>query len=80
MTLQDIQKEADQAGEKYGPFNSTHEAAAVLREEFEEFWELVKMSKQDGEKSAHMIHELKQIAAVAYRTAKEIEENKIRWI
>ena len=38
------------------------------------------LSKQDGEKSAHMIHELKQIAAVAYRAAKEIESNEIRWI
>ena len=80
MTLQDIQKEADQAREKYGPFNSTHEAAAVLREEFEEFWDHVKSSRQDGQMAEYMISELKQIAAVAYRTAKEIESNEIRWI
>ncbi len=93
MTIhQRIQKEIKQAEEKYGSFNSTHEAYGVLKEEVEEFWELVKNKKQrikvSGEcrkvyffsKSDLMISELIQIAAVAIRTAKELEENKIKHV
>lgn len=75
-----IEKEAEKARNKFGAFNSTHEAYGVLKEELEEFWGLVKSSKQDGKFSDLMIHELIQISAVALRTAKEIEKGEIKYI
>ncbi len=47
-----------QGREKYGSFSSWHELAAVLREEFEEFWDGVKDDDPDPK-------ELIQVAAVA---------------
>lgn len=78
--IEEIKKEAEKARVKFGNYNSTHEAYAVLKEEVDEFWQLVKDSKQDGFLSEHMIKELIQISAVAYRAAMEIKENKMTWI
>lgn len=84
-----IDSEIKEAKEKYGPFNSTHEAAAVLREEFEEFWDVVKLptrQKSDTlfdsyeKKKQKMIAELRQIAAVSMRTISELENDEIRWV
>lgn len=36
--------EAEQAAAKHAPFNSRHEAKAVIEEEFDEFWDLVKLN------------------------------------
>lgn len=93
MTInQRIQKEIEQAEQKYGSFNSTHEAYGVLKEEVEEFWDEVKILKKysfaypehqkeyNEERKQRMISELIQIASVAIRTAKELEENKIKHI
>lgn len=86
MTLQD---EINQANKKYGDFNSTHEVYGVLKEELDEFWELVKMKSLKPEwlnsvasigKSKQMQNELTQIAAVALRAAKQLEANKIKWV
>lgn len=90
MNLQD---EINQANDKYGDFNSTHEVYGVLKEELDEFWELVK-SKLDADYKFHdsfdsagmttrrtrMIEELTQIAAVALRAAKQLEEDRIKWV
>lgn len=75
-----IQIEASMSREKYGPFNSTHEGYAVLKEEVEELWDLVKKSNQDGDLSEEMIKELTQICAVSYRMANEIKSGHIKWI
>lgn len=48
----------------HGDYNSTHELAGVLKEEYDEFWDEVKRNN-----SAEMVKELVQVAAVAIRGA-----------
>lgn len=89
-----VQKEMQAARNKYGTFHSTHEVYGVLKEEVDEFWELVK-TKPDGfwkinngdvlfytrhERVRFMISELKQIAAVALRAAQELENGEIKFV
>lgn len=91
--MKTIEQEKQEAESKYGHFNSTHEVYAVLLEEVDEFWELVKTSTIKDEdqptwrsasfleaKKDQMIHELTQIAAIAQRAITELENNQIRWI
>lgn len=59
-----IDKEMNRAEEKWGRFNSMHEAYAILKEEVEEFWDTVKQDKPD-------IEELIQVAAVAKRIIRQ---------
>jgi hypothetical protein len=83
-----ILNEIETAKAKYDVFNSTHEAYAVLKEEIEEFWELVKQKNKKGsdkstealEKKQQMIHELTQIAAIAQRAIDELKKDEIKWI
>lgn len=82
--------EAKKAQEKYGHFNSTHEAYAVLKEEVEEFWDLVKLPTLiEGEKypfdainnkKQKMISELNQIRSVTERIIEELENKQIKFI
>jgi len=74
-----IKEEMQTAREKYGAFNSTHEVYGVLAEEVDEFWECVKQQPEWKEKEA-MINELTQIAAIAQRAIKELENNEIKWV
>ena len=85
--MKTIKQEQKEAVEKYGHFNSTHEVYGVLKEEVDEFWELVKLNN-DPKKAKYtrllkknlMIKELTQIAAVAQRTILELENNQIKWV
>ena len=94
--MKDIEKvslEIQQAREKYGYFNSTHEVYGVLIEEVAEFFEIVKrktLSNNPSEpfesyavemgKTPDMINELTQIAAISLRAIDELRHNKIKWI
>jgi hypothetical protein len=80
--MKTIKEEQQQALEKYGHFNSTHEVYGVLLEEVEEFWDMVKLKTANNEqasynKSRMMISELTQIAAIAERAIKELKANQI---
>ncbi len=64
-----VEQELAKARSKHpGGMNSPHEAYAVIQEEVEEFWELV---KKDGDKTL-MFHELKQIAAMCHRAVEDL--------
>jgi hypothetical protein len=52
------------------PQNSLHEGYAVLLEEVDEFWELVKRQTNDRD-PAELLTELVQIAAMAARCAED---------
>lgn len=60
--LEEVEAEAKRAVEKFGEFNSLHEGFAVMYEEVDELWEIVRMkrSKRDPER---IREELVQIAA-----------------
>lgn len=49
--------------------SSPHEAAAIIREEFEEFWEEVR----DNRSKDYMYRELVQIATMALRTVLDLD-------
>ena len=88
--MKTIEREKKDAEEKYGHFNSAHEVYAVLLEEVDEFWELVKLPTASNDywddnkiyldKKRKMIGELTQIAAIAQRAMEEISGNNITWL
>ena len=66
-----VWRELADAREKYPtPFRSLHEAYAVLLEEVEEFWIVVREKNQSEEAA---LTELTQIAAMAQRAAEDLQ-------
>ena len=66
-----VWRELADAREKYPtPFCSLHEAYAVLLEEVEEFWIVVREKNQSEEAA---LTELIQIAAMAQRAAEDLQ-------
>ena len=45
LRFQDVREELDRSMDKFPFFNSPHEGCAVIREEFEELWDCVKMNQ-----------------------------------
>lgn len=70
-TVLAVENETITASQNWPPFNSAHEAFAVLKEEVDELWECVKVNqkKRDLEK---MKKEAIQVAAMAVRFASEV--------
>ena len=67
VILQDILNEARRAFRLHGPYNSHHEAYAVILEELEEYWEEVRKKSEERDPVA-MRKELIQLAQTAFRT------------
>lgn len=57
--------------EEHGPYRSHHEAYAVILEELDEYWELVRM-KRDRRDPKALRWELIQIACTAWRAARSL--------
>jgi nucleoside phosphorylase len=66
MALNAVADELQEARAKFGPMASTHEAYAVIKEEFDEFWEELRKKRPDRE---NLRMELIQVAAMAIRAA-----------
>ena len=64
-----VSREMVYAGERFGPYHDAHQHAAILREEYEEYWEHVKDNTADGVEAAY---ELVQVAGVALRRILEL--------
>lgn len=62
----EVWNELRRATAQFGPFSSAHEASAVIREEFEEFWDEVKASKAPDARERQR-HEAVQLASMAVR-------------
>jgi len=82
---QQIEDEISSARVKYGAFNSTHEAYAVLLEEVEELWDIVKKNTERTYGTAEwktkaLLPELIQISAVAKRIAIELSNHEIKHV
>lgn len=75
---QDVANEVRRAVQIHAPIHSLHEAKAVIEEEFEEFWDLVKvnpkkLSADDQERRiATMRNELIQTAAMCVRAVHDL--------
>ena len=66
----EVAVEASRAGTLFPPMNSPHEASAVIREEFDEYWDEVKKhntSKPDRDTRPRQREELIQLAAMCIR-------------
>lgn len=75
MTLALVQNEVDKATANWPPFNSAHEAFAVLKEEVDELWDHVKTNQNHRDLEA-MHKEAVQVAAMAVRFASEVCDEK----
>ena len=65
--LEDVKKEFDFATNKWGGFNSLHEAYAIVLEEVDELWEEVKRSQKDPTRIKFAKEEAIQVATMAIR-------------
>ena len=64
----DVLKELDSAMNRYPAFNSRHEGYAILKEEFDEVWDLIKINHtKNPECRNEMRKEAIQVAAMAIR-------------
>ena len=68
--LRDVAQECEKARKKHPPLHSTHEAAKVIEEEYEEWWDSVKADKPDDK-------ELIQVAAMAVMAIVELEGQNV---
>jgi len=69
-----VNLEAIRASEIYEPMNGPHEAYAIIKEEFEEFWDEVKAFSipKGRDTRVNMRLELIQTAAMCIRTIKDL--------
>ena len=71
--LHQVALELDRARRKHEqPINSLHEGYAVIKEELDEFWQVVMMQTKDRD-PAKLLEELIQIAAMAERCAEDLK-------
>ena len=69
--IEQIESELSGAKEKYPSLNSTHEGYAVIKEEVDELWDMIKSSKV-GISDDLMEKECVQIAAMAIRFIEDL--------
>lgn len=74
VIMDDIADEVSFAVAKFKPFNSAHEAYAVLLEEVDELWDEVK-AKQEARAVQDMRKEAVQVAAMAIRFILDVCDN-----
>jgi len=68
----DMESELAYAQSKFPAYHSYHEAYAVILEELDEFWEIVRQQDNDRDPQ-HARKELLQIAVTAWRAAIDLE-------
>lgn len=57
---------------EFPPFNSAHEGWAIIKEELDELWEVVKLKQDTPGREESLQHEAIQVAAMAIRFIKNI--------
>jgi hypothetical protein len=67
-----VEKELAKARRFHGNINSAHEAYSVILEEVCEFWDQVRLKREERD-SREMLSELVQIGAMAQRAAEDLE-------
>lgn len=71
IAINDVCDELKRARSKHCTLNSAHEAYAVILEELDEYWEQVRLRRQDRDR-AKMRLELVQIGAMAIRAISDL--------
>lgn len=71
LFLEMVEAELKRAEAKHGGMSSHHEAYAVILEEVDEYWDMVKLQSGKRDPEAMLI-ELVQIAAMAAKAAKHL--------
>lgn len=67
MIYQEILDELQRASIQYPSFHSSHEGYAIIKEELDELWAVVKLKQSTPGRSSQMYSEAKQVAAMAIR-------------
>lgn len=67
-----VGRELDRARAGHNPINSLHEGWAVIYEEVDELWDLVRLKREDRQ-HGKVLKELIQIGAICQRTAEDLE-------
>jgi len=75
--MQGILEEYHRAISKHAPFNSCHEGYAVIKEELDELWDLVRKSR-DRISRQGMTIEAMQVGAMAFRFLIELTNYKLK--
>lgn len=81
----EVSAEVARAQSIHAPMNSLHEAYAVIREELDEFWELVKVNPsklplaQQQQRITNMREELVQVAAMCIRAVHDCRLTAQQW-
>ena len=65
-----VKEELERARQMFEPQHSHHESAAVIKEEYDEYWDWVKLNPSERDR-IKMLRELVQIAAMAQRAAED---------
>lgn len=68
----EVQYELAKAETKFPPFNSAHEGWAIIKEELDELWEVVKLKQDTPNREEALQKEAIQVAAMAIRFVKSI--------
>lgn len=73
----EVEDEITRAVKVYQPLNSPHEAASVIKEEYDEFWDEVKAYnlRRGRDTRPRMREELIQLAAMAVRAITDVIDN-----
>lgn len=74
--FQRIYKELQSAREKFPDFNSAHEGWAIIKEELDELWEVVKENQATNGRNARLRKEAIQVAAMAVRFLQDMKNFK----
>lgn len=72
----EIREELERAFAAYPPFNSAHEGWAIIKEELDELWEVVREKQRHPGRPARLRREATQVAAMAIRFLLEMNQFK----
>lgn len=75
--IKDVELELKRARSSFKDMTTFHEAYAVILEEFEEFWELVKKKTHFPAIKRDMYKKLVQVAAMTQRTVEDLKLNEV---
>lgn len=71
-----VREELERALVKFPPFHSAHEGWAIIKEELDELWEVVRLNQSTAGRNDRLRKECIQVAAMAMRFLLEMNHFK----